>query len=216
MTGSHEPAGRVVEVSPERLAGWLDRFAERHGDLDLGRHDLVVQVSAPDGATAAVRVPFGPLDDHPDLRTALLDHVQRDRRVGALLVRRGGHAVGVFDGRRLLASKVGRAYVQGRTKAGGWSQQRYARRREQQAGQAYAEAADVAARVLLPVVGDLEAVVGGGDGSGVDAVLADPRLEPLRALRTGLVLPTPDPRLEVLRGFGDWLRAVTITLNDRA
>jgi len=216
VTSGHESAGRVVEVSPERLAGWIDRFAERHGDLHFGLSDEMVQISAPDGAMASVRVPLGSLHDHPELRTALLDHVQRDRRVGALLVRRGGYAVGVFDGRRLLDSKVGRAYVQGRTKAGGWSQRRYARRRDQQAGQAYAEAADAAARVLLPVVGDLEAVVGGGDGSGVEAVLADPRLERLRALRTGRVLPTPNPRLDVLRQFGDRLRAVTIRLNDRA
>ena len=216
MTSGPAPRGRVVEVSPERLPGWIDRFAERHGDVRLDHHHELVQVTAADGAIASVRVPFGSLGDHPDLRTALLDHVRRDRRIGALLVRRGGYAVGVFDGRRLLASKVGRAYVQGRTKAGGWSQQRYARRREQQAGQAYAEAADAAARVLLPAVADLEAVVGGGDGSGVDAVLADPRLEPLRILRTGPVLPTPDPRLDVLRRFADQLRAVTITLNDRA
>jgi hypothetical protein len=216
MTSGHESAGRVIEVSPERLAGWIDRFAERHGDLHFGLSHGMVQMSAPDGATVSIRVPLGSLHDHPDLRTALLDHVQRDRRVGALLVRRGGYAVGVLDGRRLLDSKVGRGYVQGRTKAGGWSQRRYARRREQQAEQAYAEAADAAARVLLPVVGDLEAVVGGGDRSGVEAVLADPRLEPLRALRTGRVLPTPDPRLDVLRQFGDRLRAVTIRLNDRA
>ena len=216
MTSGPAPGVRFIEVSPERLPGWIDRFAERHGDVRFDHHNEMVQVTAADGAIASVRLPFGPLGDHLDLRTALLDHVRRDRRGGALLVRRGGHAVGVFDGRRLLASKVGRAYVQGRTKAGGWSQQRYARRREQQAGQAYAEAADAAALVLLPAVADLEAVVGGGDGSGVDAVLADPRLEPLRALRRGRVLPTPDPRLDVLRRFADQLRAVTITLNDRA
>ena len=209
-------AGRIVEVSPERLPGWFDRFAERHGGVRFDHQDEAVRVTASDGATASVRVPFGPLGDHRDLRTALLHHVGRDRRVGAILVRRGGYAIGVFDGRRLLASKVGHGYVQGKTKAGGWSQQRYARRREQQAGQAYAKAAEAAARVLLPVVADLEAVIGGGDGSGVDAVLADARLGPLRALLSGPVLPTPDPRLDVLRRFGDQLRAVTITLNARA
>ena len=180
-----------------RAAGRLARPVRRAPRRPpLRSSDEMVQVSAPDGATASIRPPLGRLDDHPDLRMALLDHVRRDRRVGALLVRRGGYAVGVFEGRRLLTSKVGRAYVQGRTKAGGWSQQRYARRREQQAGQAYAEAADAAARVLLPVVGDLEAVVGGGDASGVDAVLADPRLEPLRrpAIRTGAADPGSEAR----------------------
>jgi hypothetical protein len=207
---------RLVQVSAERLSGWIDRFAERHGGVRFDHQDESLRMTAPDGAIALVRVPFGPVGDQPNLRTALLDHVGRDRRVGVILVRRGGYAVGVFDGPRLVDSKVGKGYVQGKTKAGGWSQQRYARRREQQAGQVYARTADAAAGVLLPLVADLEAVVGGGDSSGVDAVLADPRLQPLRALRSGPVLPTPDPRLDVLRRFGDQLRAVTITLNDRA
>jgi hypothetical protein len=216
VTNEHVPARRVVAVSPERLPGWLDRFAERHGNIQLRHDNSTVWVTAVDGAAASIRVPFGPLDSHSDLRTALLDHVRQDRRVGAVLVRRGGYAVGVFHGRRLLASKVGQAYVQARTKAGGWSQQRYARRRAEQTGHLYAKAADATALVLLPALPDLEAVVGGGDAAGVDAVLADPRLEPLRTLRSGPVLPTPDPRLDVLRRFADQLRAVTITLNDLA
>lgn len=216
MTGPNVSAGRVVEVCPERLSGWLDRFAERHGDIRFESDEKTVRLTAVDGAAASIRVPFGPLGSYADVRTSLLDHVRQDRRVGAVLVRRGGYAVGVFDGRRLLASKVGQAYVQGRTKAGGWSQQRYARRREQQAGQLYARAADAAALVLLPALPDLEAVVGGGDAGGVDAVLADPRLERLRPLRSGPVLPTPGPRLDVLRRFGDQLRAVTTTLNELA
>ena len=83
--------------------------------------------------------------------------------MGAILIRRGGFAVGIFDGPRLVASKVGSWYVQGKTKAGGWSQQRYARRRANQASQAYAEAADVVAMIILPRIDDLAAVVGGGD-----------------------------------------------------
>ena len=40
--------------------------------------------------------------------------------------------------------------MQGTTRAGGWSQKRFARRRENQAHAAFADAADTAARVLLP------------------------------------------------------------------
>jgi len=213
----HSAPDRVVQVSAERLSGWIDRFAERHGAVRFDAHGNAVRLTAPDGAIASVHVPFGPVGEHPDLQTALLDHVGRDRLVGAILVRRGGHAMGVFDGRVLRTSKVGRGYVQGRTKAGGWSQQRYARRRAQQAEQAYAAAADTAAQILLPVANDLEAVVGGGDRSGVDAVLADIRLLPLRVLWSGgVMLPTPNPRLDVLRRFGDRLREVEIRLNTLA
>ena len=62
-----------------------------------------------------------------------------------------GHAVGVFDGAALVASKVGSRQVHGRSAAGGWSQQRFARRREGQVRVALAAAADVAATLLLPV-----------------------------------------------------------------
>jgi hypothetical protein len=169
-------------------------------------------LSAPDGAGAVVEVPFPPLVGPAEPRS-VVEHALVDRTVGAVLVRKGGYAVGWFTGRRLVGSKVGSAYVQGRTKAGGWSQQRYARRRANQAHQAYAEVADVAAGLLLPHLAELTAVVGGGDSVGVHAVLADPRLAALRALLQPRVLPTADPRLRVLEAFGDQLREVRIRLN---
>ena len=43
--------------------------------------------------------------------------------------RRGGYAVGLASGGGFTASKVGSRHVQSRTAAGGWSQQRFARRR---------------------------------------------------------------------------------------
>ena len=116
-----------------------------------------------------------------------------------LLVRLGGYAAGVFDGTRLVASKVGSRQVHGRSAAGGQSQQRFARRREGQARQALAAAADTAAAVLLPAVSTLDAVVLGGDRRAVDEVLADPRLAPLRPLAVTARIDVPDPKLKVLQ-----------------
>jgi hypothetical protein len=215
VTGQDQPVRRVA-VAPERLAGWVERFVARHGPVEAEHDHDEVRLRAADGAIAVIAIPFPAMAEPADPLPALLAHVGRDRRIGAVLVRRGGYAVGVFDGPALIASKVGGSYVQGRTKAGGWSQQRYARRRANQAAQAYAEAADAAVRVLGPVADDLEAVVGGGDRPGVEAVLADPRLAGVRARFGGVVLPTPDPRLRVLEAFGDQLRAVMIDLNDLA
>ena len=71
-------------------------------------------------------------------------------------------------------------------------------------------AADVAARVLLPHRGDLEAVVLGGDRRALAEVLEDPRLRPLAPLIAERVLDVPDPRLKVLRATPDRFRATTV------
>lgn len=211
---------RTVSVPRERLAGWLAGFAERHGTPRVTAGPDRVRLHAPDGAEAEVTVPFAPLvgaAGAADPLALLTDHCARDRCVAALLVRRGGHAVGVFDGPRLVASKVGSAYVQGRTKAGGWSQQRYARRRANQATRAYAAAADDAAATLLPRLEDIDHLVLGGDRRSCTEVLADPRLAPLAALAADAPCwPTPDPRLRVLEAFGDRFLSVSVGLNELA
>lgn len=204
---------RVVRVAPERLRGWVAGFGKRHGGFDAALTSDEVTLSAADGAVAVVAVPFLPWTPAGEPVDALLEHVRRERHVGALLVRKGGYAVGRFEGDRLLASKVDSTYVQGRTKAGGWSQQRFARRRDNQSAKAYAETADVAARLLAPHADDLEALVGGGDQAAVTAVLADPRLAALRPLLQPRVHPVPDPRLRVLEAFPAQFRAVEIRLN---
>ena len=93
-------------------------------------------------------------------------------RWGVLLVRKGGFAVARLERERTVESKVGQRHVQGRTKAGGQSQQRFARRRDNQARAAYEAAAEHAARILAGV----RLVVTGGDHAAVEAVLTDRRL----------------------------------------
>lgn len=223
--------GRWVTVPPERLSRWLDGFGSRHGPVAVTSTASEVTLTAADGSVAVVEVPFPPLalpasdaprdsptssgsPEGPDggplpLSDVLVTHVTRPRTVGVLLVRLGGHAAGVFVGRELVASKVGSRHVQGRTAAGGWSQQRFARRREGQAAVAFEAAADDAAPVLLGR--PLDALVAGGDRKAVDAVLGDRRLTRLRPLLTGRLLAVPDPRLKVLQEvpFRDvWIRVL--------
>jgi hypothetical protein len=189
---------RRVVVGFERLLGWLDGVRQRHGPVRWTATPGLLSGSTDDGTRLWIEVPFPPLIVADDAEAALIAHVGRRRRIGLILVRRGGYGVAAFDGRELIVSKVGSSYVQGTTKAGGWSQQRFARRRANQARSAFASAADEAARVVLPVAASLDAVVCGGDHAAVDAVLADPRLASLRGKRTGPWLAVPDPRRAVV------------------
>jgi peptide subunit release factor 1 (eRF1) len=143
----------------------------------------------------------------------LLEHVRRERVVGVLLVRLGGHAAGVFEGERLVDSKVGSRLVHGRHRKGGSSSGRFARRREGQARAALEQAANVAARVLLGRT--LDAVVLGGDRRALEIVLADPRLAPLRPLAVDRVHDVPDPRLAVLRAMPERFLATIVLPSGR-
>jgi Actinobacteria/chloroflexi VLRF1 release factor len=200
-------------VPPERIERWLAGFAERHGAVSYTVKSDVVLASAADGAQAECRVPFPPLDrDETRPDGGLPEHAVRARTVAVVLVRRGGYAAGVFEGTLLVASKVGSRRVQGRTAAGGQSQQRFARRREKQAREAFEAAADVAARVIGPYADRLDAVVLGGDRAAADQVLADRRLRGLAGLVARERLAVPDPKLAVLKDAPRQFRGVRIHL----
>ncbi|MCU1675939.1 MAG: hypothetical protein JWM93_697 [Frankiales bacterium] len=216
--------GRYVEIPPERLQRWLDGFRERHGTTTVTSTPNRVDFSAADGARAECDVPFAPLTvdgtaAHP-ADGGLLEHVERDRRVGVLLVRLGGYAAGIFDGTTLVSSKVGSRQVHGRNSNGGWSQHRYARRREGQVKEAIGDSADVAVRILMDpatlATRKLEAVVLGGETKSVEAVMADPRLQHLEQLVEPRILDVPDPKLTVLQRTPDLFRAVRIRVLDPA
>jgi hypothetical protein len=111
-------------------------------------------------------------------------------------------------------SKVDTSYVQSRTAAGGWSQQRYARRRSNQAKAAAEDAVALAVQRLLPRAHELAALVAGGDRRTVDAILADARLAPLAALRSDRFLAVGEPRQAVLEEAVAAARAVRILVRD--
>ena len=205
----------MVDVGAERLDGWLQRFADRHGSTEWQAGPGLVVVTAKDGARAECQVPFPPLVvDNDAAYGGLPEHVRKERCVGVLLVRLGGHAAGVFSGTELMSSKVGSRLVHGRNAAGGQSQQRFARRREGQVRVALQDAVAVASRILLPAANDLDAVVVGGDRSAVEKVLTDARLAPLRHLVVPGVLDVPDPRLRVLKDTPRLFRSVRIRVVD--
>jgi hypothetical protein len=173
----------------------------RHGEPEVAPAPDAVQLSAPDGASALLAAPFGPWTPPAggplEIATALAEHASVPRRVGVLVVRRGGYAAAVVAGGEVVASKVGRRHVQGRTAAGGWSQQRFARRRAKQTAELADASAAVAGRVLTQ--SGVDWLVTGGDRVLVDAVLAEPALRGVAALPRGPHLAVGDPDAALVR-----------------
>jgi VLRF1 release factor-like protein len=210
------PVSRVVDVAPERLAKWVAGFAARHGEYETAIADDALTLRAHDGAKAVLAAPFPPVDlpDETSALDALAAHARASRRIGILLVRLGGYAVGVFDNGELVASKVGARPVHGRSAAGGWSQHRFARRREGQSRVALEAAAAAAATILLPEKERLDAVVTGGDRRALRDVLDDPRLVTLAAIVVGRVLDVPDPKAAVLRASQAAAVAIRVSISE--
>ena len=197
-------SARVVEVGPERIDRWVAGFDDRHGGAERTTYEgRVVGLTGADGSSAEL---------------SWFTH----EPLGLVLVRRGGYAVALAREGVLVAHKVGTRHVQSRTAAGGWSQQRFARRRGNQADALVEAVADHALRVLLggdesPPSG-AEAVphglVVGGDRALVAAVLATSALRALADVPRRELYDLPDPRRAVLDAALARGRAVRITLVD--
>ena len=201
------PGGEVL-VPPARLPRWTENFVARHGGTTLAVVDGALTGTAADGSDFAARLPLDAAYAGPADPAALAAACEPPARWGVLLVRKGGYAVALLEGPRLVGSKTGSRHVQGRTKAGGQSQQRFARRRENQARAAYDAATDHAARVL----GDVPLLVTGGDHEAVAAVLADRRLA--GASVVGPWLAVPDPRRAVLEQAVQDAQAVRVVVRN--
>ncbi len=183
-----------IAVPRSRWDRWIENFTARHGDTAYTVEGGALTGRAEDGSSFAALLPLdigyhGPADPR-----AFADSLELPARWGVLLVRKGGFAMARLSGDQVAESKVGQRHVQGRTKAGGQSQQRFARRRDNQARQAYEAAAEHAARILSGTM----PVVTGGDRPAVEAVLTDPRLAGLRVV--GPWLPVPEPRRATMDG----------------
>jgi hypothetical protein len=238
---------RWIDVSAERFPGWISAFARRHGNpgqhgdsaphgdreqLGVATADTAVTFTAADGAVAECHPPFGEsfalppgLSGPDEIAAVIAAHARAPRAVGVLLVRLGGYAAGVFTGYppALADAKVGSRPVHGRSAAGGWSQHRFARRREKQANEALDAAAAAAIAVFTRwasgitatgAAGRLDAVVLGGDKRAVAGLRDEPRLAPYLAIATERFLTVPDPRRAVLEGTAKAFTAVRIRLTE--
>lgn len=93
--------------------------------------------------------------------------ITADYTVGLVLLHLGSYAVGVSKGEILLSSKVGTGLVHGRTRKGGSSSGRFARRRENQAKEFIERVCAHAREQLEPRAKELDYLLYGGPGQTV-------------------------------------------------
>ncbi|MEC5198365.1 hypothetical protein RCH21_000573 [Arthrobacter sp. PL16] len=223
------PSTRSVLVEAHRLDGWLARFGERNGtytvEPDGERADGSIRLAAVNGCTAVLapplpvrarspREPAGApaASDQRALGEHLLSGVDPSATVGLLLIRRGGYSVGISREGTVVASKTGTRYVQGKTAAGGWSQQRFARRRANQADALVEETAARAAKLYAADPPSLLQL--GGDRALATGTLGESALKAYAHLPQVPFLTVPDPRFAILKEAARSALSIRITVTD--
>ncbi|WP_134323125.1 acVLRF1 family peptidyl-tRNA hydrolase [Cumulibacter soli] len=203
-----------VNVPPQRLQRWFDGFAARNGAIcSITAEPEGTVVATVRGARAVLPIELPGITDLPALIAALLP-----AGTGVVaLVRRGGYSIArvEYDGahHRVTASKTGSRYVQGRTAAGGQSQQRFARRRANQAAALATAAAGAARTVLGDVPGAVDLLVTGGDLELVRAVCTAQPLRSLSAART-IAVEVGEPRRRTIDDALTSARSVRILVTN--
>lgn len=207
---------RDVRVPPERLERWVDNFAAGHGGVvDVLVTDMAVTLRGGDGSEARLSTLWPPVDLRVLPVACLARHAAKRRVVLVVTVRRGGFGCALVADGQVLHSKHGTRYVQSRTAAGGWSQQRYARRRAGQSHQVVAGAVDATVRVLTAGTADQHVPVGVAT-SGDVALLRETLMEVERAASAVAGLPQVsvpmdgDPRLATSQELAKRVRCLRV------
>ena len=186
------------------LDGSAGRALYRDGSARLELDEAVLTITPPFG--------LGHEGEYEVLRVEpLLEALETEPTVAVLLVRMGGYAAGVFEGEKLVASKVGTRFVKGRHKKGGSSANRFRRRRGEQERELIDAAAEEAARVLGPWRDRVQRVALGGDRSAVSRVLESRTdLAWLQPLALERFFDVVEPRLRVLEALPYQLYAAKV------
>ncbi len=220
---------RTTLVSADRLPGWAARFAAAHGALRCDQHDDGLHLSAADGSTALLQSPWPPAG-RPGRGATELERLAslaaQSRTVAVVLIRRGGYALGLCRDGAVLVSKSGSGFSQSRSGAGGSSQQRFARRRANQADAMLERVAEHAQLLFGPQrpgpgagadttnIGRAEYLVLGGDRALTSLLMAEPRAGFLARLPQLRFLDVPDPKTAVLKSAAREVQAIRIRVTD--
>lgn len=197
----------------DRVPGWVTRFEGAHAGTEWRVEEDAAYAASADGTKVRIAVPVPPLDALT--LEGLTAHLQQTWDIGVVLVRKGGFGIARLHGSTLVEHKIGRRHVQGRTKAGGWSQHRFANRRDNQATAAFDAAAGHVQLLLVDPGVHLDLMGTGGDRTAVSRVLAHPELRSLATIPHVWLGGVADPSRAVLDAAISDVRSVEVTLTDQ-
>ncbi len=178
-------------VPVRRLPTWLAGFDRRHPGGDFAQAADGWVGHAPDGAQARLYLPQWAPAGAGVVAPCDLVAVANGLTYGVLVVRRAGYLVALITQSAVVRGKVGARHIHGRTAAGGWSQQRYARRRANQAEEIVGSAAEHARAILPSEPGGLCFLATGGDRALLAAAIAQPPGLPAFARGPHFAVGTP-------------------------
>lgn len=145
----------------------------------------------------AIAPPFPPVPPLVDWKSDMVRALNAPRRVGVVLLRLGYFAVGVVDNASVQVAKAGNRYVHGRHKAGGQSQRRWERNREQWIETLFDRACSAWEEACGPLASRLDHLALGGDRIVLGKFLNHcPALRPFRDRVIGRRIPVDRPRTD--------------------
>lgn len=138
----------------------LDEISEKAGKSPTGA--VIFYVS---GKAYVILPPFpvstGSLERRYD-PSGIRAMLERDWKIGLIMVRLGHYAIGIFHGERLIDGKAGTGLVHSRHHKGGSSSMRFARHREKQMEMFFTRVEIHAREIVEPRLRELDYVLYGG------------------------------------------------------
>ena len=173
-TGSNDDATIASLARHEDGPAWIDALERASNQLLRSSTGLVAFRTGNTGLALMPPFPMDSIGLEPGIRAEpLIALLACEFTVGVALVRLGRYAIAVYEGQRLAVSKTDTRYVKSKHHAGGTSQQRFRRVRENQIHRLYVEAAGVLERQWRPWRDRLDYVALGGEAATVNGFVRE-------------------------------------------
>ena len=130
---------------------------------------------------------------------SIRESLEQQYLIGVILIRLGKYAVGIFQGDKILDSKSGSRYVKGRHKAGGTSQQRFARIRTKQIQELFNKVCSIATEKMNPFKKQMDYIFMGGEKHTIlNFSKTCPFIQSMENKIANRIIPTREPSLREL------------------